>query len=152
MPRQKKKRQHKLIGFKAYFDTDADILDWWEGIADGERSHVIRDVIRAYLGLPAVQRQAIAMPTTQSKIIQMPELVAVHENTEWIRKALNDMPGYIERVIHHVAAMQPTGTESHRHTNQVTRAAPAPEEEEEEDALNDDEKERRDERMRKATW
>ncbi len=50
MPRQKKKRQHKLIGFKAYFDTDADILDWWEGIADGERSHVIRDVIRAYLG------------------------------------------------------------------------------------------------------
>ncbi|MEO1643995.1 MAG: hypothetical protein AAFR67_02330 [Chloroflexota bacterium] len=152
MPRQKKKRQHKLIGFKAYFDTDADILDWWEGIADGERSHVIRDVIRAYLGLPAVQRKAIATPATQSNIIQMPELVAVHENTEWIRNALNDMPDYIERVIYHVAAMQPTGTDPHQQMKQSTRAAPAPEEEEEENVLNDEEKKRRDKRMGNATW
>lgn len=152
MPRQKKKRQHKLIGFKAYFDTDADILDWWEGIADGERSHVIRDVIRAYLGLPAVQRKAIATPATQSNIIQMPELVAVHENTEWIRNALNDMPGYIERVIYHVAAKQPTGTDPNQQMSQATRAAPAPEEEEEENVLNEDEKKRRDKRMGNATW
>ena len=148
MPRQKKKRQHKLIGFKAYFDTDTDILEWWDGIADGERSHMIRDVIRAYLGLPAVQRKAIAAPTAQSNIIQMPELVAVHENTEWIRNALNDMPGYIERVIYHVAAMQPTGTDPNQQTNQATRATPT----EEESALNQNEAQRRDKRMRKATW
>lgn len=147
MPRQKKKRQHKLIGFKAYFDTDTDILNWWDGIADGERSHVIRDVIRAYLGLPAVQRTAIATPT-QSNIIQMPELLAVREDTEWIRNALNDMPNYIERVIFHVAAMQPTGTDSNQASNQVTRASPT----EEENALNQNEAQRRDKRMRKATW
>lgn len=151
MPRQKKKRQHKLIGFKAYFDTDTDILDWWEGIADGERSHVIRDVIRAYLGLPAVQRKAIAAPAAQSNIIQMPELVAVHENTEWIRNALNDMPDYIERVIHHVAAMQPTGTDPNPQTKQATRVVPEPEKEEE-NVLNEDEKKRRDKRMGNATW
>lgn len=148
MPRQKKKRQHKLIGFKAYFDTDADILDWWEDIADGERSHVIRDVIRAYLGLPAVQRKAIAAPATQSNIIQMPELVAVHENTEWIRNALNDMPGYIERVIYHVAAMQPTGTDPNHQMKQSKQTAPK----EEENVLNEEEKKRRDKRMGNATW
>ena len=147
MPRQKKKRQHKLIGFKAYFDTDNDILDWWDGIADGERSHMIRDVIRAYLGLPVVQRKAIVAPN-QSNIIQMPELLAVREDTEWIRKALNDMPNYIERVIYHVAAMQPTGTDPNQHINQTTRAAPT----EEENALNQNEAQRRDKRMRKATW
>lgn len=147
MPRQKKKRQHKLIGFKAYFDTDTDILDWWDGIADGERSHMIRDVIRAYLGLPAVQRTAITAPN-QSNIIQMPELLAVREDTEWIRNALDDMPNYIERVIYHVAAMQPTGTDPNHQTNQVTRDAPT----EEENALNQNEAQRRDKRMRKATW
>ncbi|WP_343422516.1 hypothetical protein [Candidatus Flexifilum breve] len=25
------KREHKLIAFKAFFDTDRDILEWWEG-------------------------------------------------------------------------------------------------------------------------
>ena len=147
MPRQKKKRQHKLIGFKAYFDTDTDILDWWDGIADGERSHMIRDVIRAYLGLPAVQRKAIVAPN-QSNIIQMPELIAVREDTEWIRNALNDMPNYIERVIYHVAAMQPTGTDPNHQTNQATRVTPT----EDENALNQNEAQRRDKRMRKATW
>ncbi|MEL6525987.1 MAG: hypothetical protein AAFQ07_09785, partial [Chloroflexota bacterium] len=98
------------------------------------------------------QRKAIAAPAAQSNIIQMPELVAVHENTEWIRNALNDMPGYIERVIYHVAAMQPTGTDPNHQMKQPTRAAPAPEEEEEEDVLNEDEKKRRDKRMGNATW
>ena len=44
-----KRREHKLIAFKAYYDTDEDILDWWEGIEEGERSDVIRDMIREHL-------------------------------------------------------------------------------------------------------
>ncbi len=36
------KREHKLIAFKAFFDTDRDILEWWEQMQDGERSAVIR--------------------------------------------------------------------------------------------------------------
>ncbi|MGJ3240091.1 MAG: hypothetical protein ACFE0Q_15400 [Anaerolineae bacterium] len=137
MPRRKKQRQHKLIGFKAYFDTDADILEWWEGIADGERSHVIRDVLREFLGVPARRKQ-----------IQVPGLHDMHRDIRWIQDALNDMPGYIERVIHHVAARQPAGTVPNQQTNQATRATP----QEEENALNEDEKQRRDKRMRKATW
>ena len=30
--RKKQKRQHKTLSFKAFEDTDQDILDWWEGI------------------------------------------------------------------------------------------------------------------------
>lgn len=34
------KREHKLIAFKAFFDTKWEILNWWEGMAEGERSDV----------------------------------------------------------------------------------------------------------------
>jgi hypothetical protein len=36
--RKKQKRQHKTLSFKAFEDTDQDILDWWEGIEEGQRS------------------------------------------------------------------------------------------------------------------
>lgn len=142
MPRKKKKRQHKLIGFKAYFDTDSDILDWWEGIADGERSHVIRDVIREHLGLPAAKRKT----AFQSNIIQMPELVAVREDTEWIRNALNDMPDYLQNLMQEIAG-------SHSVTMQETRASPELQDKSNEElGLNSTERQRRNKRMRKATW
>ena len=40
--RKKPKRPHRLIAFKAFEDTDRDILDWWEGIEEGQRSETIR--------------------------------------------------------------------------------------------------------------
>lgn len=142
MPRKKKKRQHKLIGFKAYFDTDVDILDWWEGIADGERSHVIRDVIREHLGLPAAKRKT----AFQSNIIQMPELVAVRQDTEWIRNALNDMPDYLQNLMQEIAASRPI-------MMQESRASPELQDKSNEQlGLNNKEQQRRNKRMRKATW
>ncbi|MEO1646234.1 MAG: hypothetical protein AAFR67_13670, partial [Chloroflexota bacterium] len=62
-----------------------------------------------------------------------------------IHDALNEMPGYIERVIDHVSALQPTGTDT-AYVHQ--RPMPVPDEQ----ALTDDETSRRDKRMRKATW
>ena len=35
-------RTSKIIGFKAFYERDDDILDWWENIPSGERSHVLR--------------------------------------------------------------------------------------------------------------
>jgi len=72
-----KKRRYKLINFKVYYDDDADIVDWWESIEEGERSETI---------------------------IDLPELMEVRRDTLWIKDALNDMPAYLERVIQHVAA------------------------------------------------
>ena len=143
MPKRKhKRRQHKIIAFKAYYDEDADILGWWEGIQEGDRSEALRDVIRVYLGLPSKMRRTKAL----SGIIELPELLEVRRDTLWIKDALNDMPAYLERIIQHVAAnVQPVAVGQH-----PPRASPAPSNAEA--ALTDDDAERRTKRMRKATW
>ena len=140
MPRKKKnKRQFKLIAFKAYYDTDADILDWWEGIEEGERSEMIRDLIRGFLGVQSKRRK--------TPIIDLPELLEVRQDTLWIRDALNDMPAYLERVIQHVAAnAQPMAV-----SQEQPRASPV-QAQTLEPALTDVESQRRTRRMKRATW
>jgi hypothetical protein len=140
MPKRKpKKRTYRTITFKVFYDTDEDILDWWEGIEVGERSDAIRDVIREQIGL---------QPHRKTKVIDLPELLEVRRDTLWIRDALNDMPAYLERVIQHVAAntvIQPVMVGQH-----PPRASPPVQHNE--PALTDDDAERRTKRMRKATW
>ena len=137
MPRKKKsKRGFKLIAFKAYYDTDQDILDWWEGIEEGERSDEIRNLIREQLGQP--QRRT-------GKTTDLPELLEVRRDTIWIKDALNDMPAYLERVIQQVTATAQVGV------GHLSRASPEviahndP-------ALTDAETQRRTRRMKGATW
>jgi len=105
--RKKLKRQHKLIAFKAFDDTDQDILDWWEGIEEGERSGAIRELIREHLdghnGRNRPPRKSVPKP----EVVPMMELARVRDDTTWIREALHDMPAYLEQIIQTVAAMQP---------------------------------------------
>lgn len=142
MPKHRtKKRNYRMINFKVYYDTDQDILDWWEGIEAGERSDAVRDLIREQLG--SIRRKPGKAP-----IIDLPELLKVRRDTLWIRDALNDMPAYLERVIQHVAAntvVQPMVVGQH-----PPRASPSAQNKE--PALTDDDAERRTKRMRKATW
>ena len=135
--RRPKKRGYKMINFKAYYDTDQDILDWWEGIEDGDRSESMRDLIREHLG---------QQPRRRTKVIELPELVEVRQDTIWIRDALNDIPAYLERVIQHVVAnVQPIAV------GQQSRASPI-ESTKNEPSLTDAESQRRTRKMRKATW
>ena len=140
MPRKKKsKRGFKLIAFKAYYDTDQDILDWWEGIEEGERSDEMRDLIREQLG---VRRQP-----KRGEIIDLPDLMEVRRDTLWIKDALNEMPAYLERVIQHVAAnLQPVAVGQYQ-----PRASPV-EAQTDDPALTDAETQRRTRRMKRATW
>jgi hypothetical protein len=139
MPKKKKsKRAFKLIAFKAYYDSDQDILDWWEGIEEGERSDAMRDLIRDQLGV----RRKPKVP-----IIDLPDLMEVRRDTLWIKDALNDMPAYLERVIQHVANnAQPiaVGQNHPRASPQVVV--------QDDPALTDAESERRTRRMKRATW
>lgn len=129
--RRPKKRNYRMINFKLYHDTDQDILDWWESIEAGERSDAIRDVIRAYLGIPPKMRR--------TKITaDLPELIEVRRDTLWIKDTLNDMPAYLERLIQHVTHQAPA-----RASPETVRQAPA---------LNDTDAKRRTNRMKKATW
>ena len=138
MPKRRpKKRNYRTITFKVYYDTDEDILDWWEGIEAGERSDAIRDLIREQLGQQP-QRGA-------RKIIDLPELMEVRRDTLWIKDALNDMPAYLERVIQHVAAnAQVSVGHPARASPQVVAK--------DEPALTDAETQRRTRRMKGATW
>ena len=140
MPKKKKsKRAFKLIAFKAYYDTDEDILGWWENIEEGERSDAMRELIREQLGIQHKPRKAT--------IIDLPELMEVRRDTLWIKDALNDMPAYLERVIQHVAAnVHPiaVGQTLPRASPQVVV--------QDDPALTDAESERRTRRMKRATW
>jgi len=131
--RRSKKRAYRMVAFKVYYDTDQDILDWWEGIIEGERSDAIRDVIREFIGI---------QPKRKTKIIELPELLEVRRDTLWIKDALNDMPAYLERLIQHVAAnVQPVAV-----GQTPPRASPV------EPALTEAESQRRTRRMKRATW
>jgi hypothetical protein len=35
-----------MIGFKAFIDTDQDIIAWWDDLPPGQRSEVLRTIIR----------------------------------------------------------------------------------------------------------
>lgn len=131
-----KKRTYRMINFKVYYDTDQDLLDWWEGIEAGERSDTVRDMIREQLGITRQKPKA--------SMIDLPELREVRRDTSWIRDALNDMPAYLERIIQHIAAnsiYQPVS---------VIHDSPASVQKE--PALTDVDTERRIKRMKKARW
>jgi hypothetical protein len=123
--RRTAKRTSKVIGFKAFHDTDADLLAWWDGIEEGDRSDTIRDILREYL-------------FGQRKNAPPPDLNRIGEDTAWIRLALTDLPGYVEQVIQHVAARQVTVT-----ANVAATAAPG---------LTEQEAARRERRMHKTQW
>jgi hypothetical protein len=95
------KRKNKVIGFKAFHDTDSDILGWWNGMSDGERSNALRKLIRHHLG---TQGSVSTEPDRSTD-----ELRSVRADTAWIREALNEMPGYFERLFTNIAVVRPTG-------------------------------------------
>lgn len=138
--RRKQQRRYRMITFKAFEDSDADILGWWESIQEGDRSEALRDLIRGQLG--------VVRHKPKAPMIDLPELLEVRRDTLWIRDVLNDMPAYLERVIQHVASnatVAPMAVGQH-----PARASPAPTRDE--PALTDDDAARRTQRMRKNTW
>src|SRR5437870_4494316 len=73
------RRPSKTIGFKAFQDTDQDILEWWEGLPEGQRSQVLRDLIRS-----AMADQGISSEWNGHKADGQ-QLAQVGEDTAWIR-------------------------------------------------------------------
>lgn len=98
--RRAPKREHRLIAFKAFFDTDGEIVAWWEAMPDGERSEVLRDILRVYLrGLPldeATRRPTVAVDG--SVVLQL------RDDTAWIRGVLNEIPAYLETLLGRISA------------------------------------------------
>lgn len=136
--KKKQKREYRMVTFKVFYDTDQDILDWWEGNEEGERSEAIRELIREHL----MGRSGRQRPVGKSAPVpEMAELARVRDDTTWIREALHDMPSYLERVIQTVAAMQPVGATA----GGVVPLQTGP-------ALSTQDKTAREANMRKRTW
>lgn len=128
MGRKRNRRQHKVIGLKVYADCDADIINWWESIAVGERSDILRDLIRMAIGGRMVKQTSV----------KIPGLTDIKQDTDWIKAALNELPAYMERLLQNV---QP-----------VTDVRPPPKQIPNIPSLKDDDVSRRENKLKKATW
>jgi hypothetical protein len=96
MAKRKPKRPYRLIGFKAYFDGDQAIINWWESMDEGSRSNAMRDLIHEALGLkPQCRKTAV------------PDLTDLQQDTRYIRQTLDEMPNYLERLVAQAASIQP---------------------------------------------
>jgi hypothetical protein len=139
--RKKQKRQHKTLSFKAFEDTDQDILDWWEEIEEGQRSDAIRELIREHLTGRSGKQRLLRKSEPNPDTAPLAEIARVRDDTTWIREALHDMPSYLERVIQTVAAMQPAAITN----GGVIPLQTGP-------GLSTQDKTKREANMRKRTW
>jgi hypothetical protein len=48
-----KPRPRAIIGTSAYFDTDPDLVEWWQGLPEGQGSEILRQIIRAHIAAQA---------------------------------------------------------------------------------------------------
>lgn len=64
------KRIHKSIGFKAFYDTDADIIAFIDGMDDGQKSDVMRAALRGFMAGQSLY-QAAPEPSPLDEIRQM---------------------------------------------------------------------------------
>ncbi len=134
------KRAYRLIAFKAFEDTDQDLLDWWEAIEEGQRSESIRELIRDHLDSRNGHHRSDRKSVSEPEIVPLMELARVRDDTAWIREALHDIPAYLEQVIQTVAAMQ---SETATAGTGVFQTGPS---------LSTQDKSQREANMRKKTW
>ena len=118
---RKKKAPKKGIGLKAFADTDADIIAWWEAMPNGERSRALREIIRAAIS-PRPMTAAKPLPHVPAV-----ELVRVCDDTAWIRSALSDLPSYLEHMFSRVAVVQGSNNQAEMVSESETEARVAQE-------------------------
>ncbi len=96
--------QHKRVTatVKMTYHEDADLIGWWNSVPRGSRNAVMKDMMRHYLeqnrgGYRPIIPRNIPQPFDPLRFTQ------VCDDAAWIKAALLDLPGYVERVIQQVA-------------------------------------------------
>ncbi len=127
-----RRRKSKNIGFRAFEDTDRDILTWWESMPPGERSAALRDLIRAGIS------SSVTKPNGNG---HTSEMVQVAEDTAWLRAAMMELPTYLEGLFSRAPVMR-------------IEAQPVPAEEPSigQPGLDQTEVSRRRANMKRSTW
>lgn len=133
------KQKRVTATVKMTYSQDADLIAWWSHIPRGSRNAVMKDMMHDYIerqggGYRPILPRNVPQPFDPARFTQ------VCDDTAWIRAALMDLPGYIERVIQHVATIVPgNGTPT---GNSIPRAS----------EVSDDAAQQREQRMKKAKW
>ncbi len=136
------KQKRATATVKMTYSEDADLIAWWNSIPRGSRNAVMKDMMRGYIehnrgGYRPIMPRNVPQPFDPGRFTQ------VCDDAAWIRTALMDLPGYVERVIQHVAAVggvQPNSRSPNG--NGVLQSKDVSSE----DAM------RRENRMKKAKW
>lgn len=98
------KQKRATATVKMTYSEDADLIAWWNSIPRGSRNAVMKDMMRDYIehnrgGYRPIMPRNVPQPFDPGRFTQ------VCDDAAWIRTALMDLPGYVERVIQHVAAV-----------------------------------------------
>jgi hypothetical protein len=136
------KQKRATATVKMTYSEDSDLIAWWNSIPRGSRNAVMKDMMRGYIehnrgGYRPIMPRNVPQPFDPGRFTQ------VCDDTAWIRTALMDLPGYVERVIHHVAA---NGGVQSNNRSPIGQGVLQGEDMSSENAL------RRENRMKKAKW
>ncbi|MBE2184467.1 MAG: hypothetical protein IAE89_13645 [Anaerolineae bacterium] len=98
------KQKRATATVKMTYSEDSDLIAWWNSIPRGSRNAVMKDMMRDYIehnrgGYRPIMPRNVPQPFDPGRFTQ------VCDDAAWIRTALMDLPGYVERVIQHVAAV-----------------------------------------------
>ena len=124
---------------KMTYTEDTDLIAWWNHIPRGSRNAVMKDMMRDYIernrgGYRPMMPKNIPQPFDPNRFTQ------VCDDAAWMRAALLDLPGYVERVIQHVVSVGGVAI-----TGQAQAVLQA-------NDVSEDEAQRREKRMKKAAW
>jgi hypothetical protein len=133
------KQKRATATVKMTYSEDADLIAWWNSIPRGSRNAVMKDIMRDYIarergGYRPILPRNVPQPFDPARFTQ------VCDDTAWIRAALMDLPGYVARVIQHVAATAPGDRAPAG--NGIPRTG----------EVSDEAAQRREQRMKKVKW
>ncbi len=114
----------KLIAFKASVEVDRDILAWWEGLPEGQRSEALRLVIRAFLG-----GHVLVEPSQSKREVDSVAAQQIADDTAWIRASLMELPSYLERLVERTSVARPVATTTEESTSTAEPEQPRLEDE-----------------------
>lgn len=120
------RQQRVTATVKMTYNDDADLIAWWNSIPRGQRNAVMKQAMRAFI----TGDYQIIVPTP---VVPAFDVSRLSDDIAWMRDALSELPGYVERVLQ---------------TSVVVHHNPVPAHHEaDEQAVR-----RREERMRKKQW
>jgi hypothetical protein len=133
------KQKRATATVKMTYIEDTDLIAWWNHIPRGSRNAVMKDMMRDYIERNRGGYRPM-IPKNIPQAFDPNRFTQICDDTAWMRAALMDLPGYVERVIQHIVSVGGVAvtdqSQAVLHTNDVS----------------EEEAERREKRMKKAAW